>query len=195
MRKTMAALLRWLHVYLSMISFAVVLFFAATGITLNHPGWFENQQKTTMLHGQVARALLMSAANGSYEPLRLVEQLRQSEHLHGAPADLRIDEMQISFSLRAPGYSADALVDRASGRYDITVNSFGLVAVLNDLHKGRDSGRAWGWLIDLSGALLVVVSLSGLGLIWFIYKRRAAGLLLALLGIVAPCALYLFLLR
>lgn len=195
MRKTMAALLRWLHVYLSMISFAVVLFFAATGITLNHPGWFENQQKTTMLHGQVARALLMPAANGSYEPLHLVEQLRQSEHLHGAPADLRIDEAQISFSLRAPGYSADALVDRATGRYDITVNSFGLVAVLNDLHKGRDSGKAWGWLIDLSGALLVVVSLSGLGLIWFVYKRRAAGLLLALLGIVAPCALYLFLLR
>ena len=37
--------MRWLHVYLSMISLAVVLFFSVTGITLNHPDWFFDAAK------------------------------------------------------------------------------------------------------------------------------------------------------
>lgn len=182
MRRNLAAVLRWLHVYLSMVSFAVVLFFAATGLTLNHPTWFESQQKTTMLHGRVESSLLKPGASGAYEPLHLVDALRTREHLHGAPADIRIDDQSVSFSLRAPGYSADALVDRATGSYDITVNSFGPVAMLNDLHKGRDSGKAWGWLIDVSAVVLCLVSLTGLGLIWFLLKRRTSGLLFAVLG-------------
>ncbi len=32
-----AKLVRWLHIYLSMFGLAAVLFFSATGITLNHP--------------------------------------------------------------------------------------------------------------------------------------------------------------
>ena len=35
-----AKLMRWLHIYLSMFSLGVVLFFSVTGITLNHPDWF-----------------------------------------------------------------------------------------------------------------------------------------------------------
>ena len=32
---------RWLHIYLSMVSFAILFFFAVTGITLNHAEWFK----------------------------------------------------------------------------------------------------------------------------------------------------------
>lgn len=35
-----AALIRWIHIYLSMISLAAILFFSVTGVTLNHPSWF-----------------------------------------------------------------------------------------------------------------------------------------------------------
>ena len=31
--------MRWIHVYTSMISLLIVLFFGLTGITLNHPKW------------------------------------------------------------------------------------------------------------------------------------------------------------
>jgi hypothetical protein len=31
--------LRWLHIYTSMVSLVAVLFFALTGVTLNHPDW------------------------------------------------------------------------------------------------------------------------------------------------------------
>src|SRR3954462_8922712 len=35
-----AALMLWLHIYLSMFGLAAVLFFSVTGLTLNHPDWF-----------------------------------------------------------------------------------------------------------------------------------------------------------
>ena len=64
LRRIASATLRWLHVYLSMVSFAVLLFFAVTGFTLNHPTWFENQQSTRMVHGSVSTALLTPNHNG-----------------------------------------------------------------------------------------------------------------------------------
>ena len=44
---------RWLHIYLSMVSFAIVFFFAVTGLTLNHQQWFAKQQKTAQYQGQI----------------------------------------------------------------------------------------------------------------------------------------------
>ena len=35
-----AAAFRWLHIYISMLCFATMMFFAFTGLTLNHPTWF-----------------------------------------------------------------------------------------------------------------------------------------------------------
>ena len=34
-----------------------------------------------------------------------------------------------------------------------------MAAIVNDLHKGRDTGPVWGAVIDLSAAVLVFVSL------------------------------------
>jgi len=34
-----------------MASFAILLFFAATGFTLNHQDWFTRQQRTVQSHG------------------------------------------------------------------------------------------------------------------------------------------------
>lgn len=185
-RRQTAVVTRWLHVYLSMVSFAVVLFFAATGLTLNHPDWFASQQKTTVRHGVADVRILQ----GEVDKLGLVEMLRSREHLHGAVGDVRVDDQQVEVSLRAPGYTADTFVDRATGKYDITEVSSGFVAVVNDLHKGRDSGKVWGWLIDASAVLLVLVSLTGLVLIWFVYKRRLSGLILAALGTAMVALLY-----
>ncbi len=169
-----------------MVSFAVVLFFAATGLTLNHPDWFQSQQRTVLRHGVAPAALL----TGEVDKLGLVELLRAREKMHGAVSDFRVEDGQVEISARAPGYTADVFVDRKTGKYDLTEVSSGLVAVMNDLHKGRDTGKAWGWLIDVSAVLLVLVSLSGLVLIWFVYKRRVAGLIVAGIGTLLVVGFY-----
>ena len=58
---------RWAHVYLSMVSFAVLFFFAATGLTLNHQQWFAKQQKTFQYKGSMDRKWLRSASAGGVE--------------------------------------------------------------------------------------------------------------------------------
>ncbi|MCL6568959.1 MAG: PepSY-associated TM helix domain-containing protein [Meiothermus silvanus] len=81
-----------------------------------------------------------------------------------------------------PGYAADAFIRRVDGSYTVKVVAQGPVAVLNDLHRGRDAGQAWAWLIDLSGGFLLLVSLTGFGLALFFRKTRQAAVLTALFG-------------
>ena len=40
LQRQLAVWSRWLHIYLSLISFGAILFFSVTGLTLNHPDWF-----------------------------------------------------------------------------------------------------------------------------------------------------------
>jgi hypothetical protein len=166
-----------------MVSFGVVFFFAVTGITLNHPDWGASQQKTVVHHGQAAKAMLGNrTAQGDaagVNQLGLVEMLRSQDGIHGAVSDFRVDDSQIAISFKGPGYAADAFIDRDTGKYDLTETRNGFMAVINDLHKGRDTGKAWAVVIDISASLLVLVSLTGMILIWFMHKRRTAGLLLA----------------
>ena len=64
----------------------------------------------------------------------------------------------------------------------------GAAALLNDLHKGRDSGKAWSWLIDVSAVFLTFVSVTGIVLILFLQKRRFTGLMAGAVG-VALCGI------
>lgn len=69
-----------------------------------------------------------------------------------------------------------------NGTYDLTIDSQGFLAVMNDLHKGRDTGSSWKWLIDVSGGFLVLISLSGIVLQLFLRKRRRTAMLTAAAG-------------
>lgn len=180
LKKWTANATRWLHIYLSMVSFAIVFFFAATGITLNHPDWFgAGLQKTATHKG----ALPVEWMRGPSK-LEIVEALRSRHGVRGALSDFRVEDQQCAVSFKGPGYAADGFVERATGSYELTVTAMGLVAVMNDLHKGRDSGRGWAWVIDLSAALLVLVSLTGMILLWFVHRRRISGYAVALAGLV-----------
>ncbi len=93
-------------------------------------------------------------------------------------------------SLKGPGYSADAFIDRASGRYDLSEVRYGVVAILNDLHKGRDTGPAWSVVIDISAVLLTLISLTGLILIFYLKLRRKPGVVVAVIGTVVLVLAY-----
>jgi hypothetical protein len=187
LRRKIAQVSRWLHLYLSMFSFVVILFFAATGLTLNHAEWFSQREVTTRHAGTIAQVLLRPAGQSDSDKLNpdklgIAEFLRKTYKLQGTVSDFRVEDTEISISLRGPGYAADAFIELPGGHYELTETRNGLVAVMNDLHKGRDTGKAWSVVIDASAILLVLVSVTGLLLILFLHKRRASGLLLAFAG-------------
>ena len=185
-----AAVMRWTHIYLSMFSMAAILFFSVTGITLNHPSWFFGEtERSTQAQGQVDTRWLGSEV----AKLEVVEHLRKAHAVRGALADFRTDERECLVSFKGPGYAADAFIDRATGRYDLTESAHGFIAIINDLHKGRDSGKGWSVLIDVSAVLMTFVSLTGLALLFYIKRRRASGLVTALVGTVVVGAVFWFL--
>jgi hypothetical protein len=178
LRRQSAIISRWLHLYLSMVSFAVVLFFAVTGLTLNHADWFAGQVRETRFSGSMPLRWLGKTPDQT----AIVAELRSAHGITGAVSDFRADGAQVSVSFKGPGYAADAFIDQAKGTYDIVETRNGFVAVLNDLHKGRDTGRGWSLMIDTSAVLLTLVSLTGLLLLFFVYKRRTSGLIMVAAG-------------
>lgn len=178
-RRRSAIVSRWLHLYLSMVSFGAVLFFAVTGLTLNHAEWFAGQVRETQFKGSMPVGWLKGATP---DETAIVAKLRAEHGIKGAVSDFRAEEGQISLSFKGPGYAADAFIDREKGTYDLTETRNGFVAVMNDLHKGRDTGHGWSVLIDVSAVLLTLVSLTGLLLLFFVYKRRTSGLILMAAG-------------
>jgi hypothetical protein len=93
-------------------------------------------------------------------------------------------------TFKGPGYAADAFIDRDTGHYTVTQSYHGVIAVLNDLHKGRDSGPAWSILIDASAILLTLISLSGLILLFYLKLRRVPGMIEVIVGTVLVVALF-----
>jgi uncharacterized protein len=186
-KRRLSTLSRWLHIYVSMISFAILFFFAITGLTLNHTEWIAGQQKTTQARGTLKPEWVSSP---QVAKLEIVEHLRNTHQIRGALTDFRIDETQCGVSFKGPGYAADTFVDRKTGQYDLTETRSGFIAIINDLHKGRDSGQKWSLLIDISAVLMTLVSLTGILLILLLRKYRVSGLLVAIGGTLASWAIY-----
>lgn len=183
----LAAVARWLHIYLSMFGFAALLLFSITGLTLNHPNWFAGESRRT-LQGEMQLSWL---ASGEATPARLeiVEHLRSAHGISGAVSDFTADERECLVAFKGPGYAADVFIDRTTGRYDGTEIRHGTIALLNDLHKGRHTGNVWSWVIDFSAIGMVLISVTGFVLLFFIRRRRRSGLVIALIGLIAVAAL------
>jgi len=191
-KRRFAHLARWLHTYLSMLSFAILLFFAITGLTLNHAEWFDNQQRPAVYRGTLNKAWVNTPDPGAISKDEIVNYFRRMYRTKGALSDFHVDGEQCEVLFKGPGYEADVTIDRATGNFDLTVSPFSLVAILNDLHKGRDTGKKWSAVIDFSAVLMTFVSLTGLTLIFFLNKRRFSGLVLVAVGALLCCVVYFF---
>lgn len=184
-RQRLANPMRWLHIYSSMFGLVAILFFSVTGLTLNHPSWtFGSASKELQDEGTLDAAWLGSEG-GEVAKLEIVEHFRKAHRVKGFVDDFHIDDDECSITFKGPGYSADVFIDRGDGGYEVTQRLEGMTAFMNDLHKGRDSGSAWSWVIDVSAVLLIIVSLTGIGLLLYIKRRRRNGFLATAGGFVA----------
>lgn len=181
------ALMRWLHIYTSMLSLIVVLFFALTGITLNHPDWlFGTSETRTQSQGALPANWL---ENNKVNWLVVVEELRDKHNLKGKAIDMQSSQLEASLRFAAPGYTADALIEADTGKYTLNISSQGIVAAMNDFHRGRNAGAAWAVLIDVAGWFLVFISATGLGLLFYLKKIRLKAMLVMFFGGAAMIAL------
>ena len=170
-----------------------------------HRVFFRGDRADAQPHGMVFRSTkydiaqrqsrkkwVRTANDEAVAKLEIVEFLHRAHNIKTAVNDFRIDESQCTVSFKGPGYSADGFINRETGEYELTENRMGFVAVINDLHKGRDTGVAWSWLIDISAVFMTFVSLTGMALIFFLKRRRVSGLIMTVIGGVACWLVYWF---
>lgn len=182
LKQKLAVWMRWLHIYSSLFGLVVILFFSVTGLTLNHPNWmFGSVRNEQQISGQVP-AEWVQQDRTEVAKLEVVEHLRRQHGVRGFLEEFNQEETECIVVFKGPGYSADAYIQRGDGKYELTLITEGWVAVMNDLHKGRNTGKAWSWVIDVSATLLIIISVSGLILLLYIKRRRLPGLALGALG-------------
>lgn len=167
LKQRLQTLIRLMHIYASLIGLMTVLFFGVTGLTLNHPQWFDTGYQAVREDVGTIEKTLISGDAAETKKLEIVEFLRSKHGIHAALKDFHVDEYQLNVSFAGPAYTADISIDRETAEYQFNELRLGLTAIINDLHKGRDSGPAWSLFIDISAVLMVFISITGtLLLIW-----------------------------
>lgn len=177
-----------------MFGAATILFFSATGLTLNHPDWFFDES-TVQQSGKIDAAWLNldSPPPANWDEydfghqvaqLKVAEHLRSEFQLRGTVSDFLSFEDECEVTFQSPGYAATARIQRASGDFTVDILANDFVTVMNDLHKGRHTGNSWSIVIDVSAILGVLVGVTGFVLIFFLKLRRRPGLIAGLIGAV-----------
>lgn len=185
--------LRQWHWISSAICLAGLLLFAVTGVTLNHASSIEAEPKTTIKEFDLPteiRGQLGTAVDGKPLPAALVKAIKSATGVSVENVLPEVQDGELSLDLAGPGVDAFLSIDLESGHATHERIERGAIAVLNDLHKGRDSGPIWAIFIDVIAVACVLFSLTGLGLLWVHAKRRPSTWPLTGLGLAIPVLLY-----
>jgi hypothetical protein len=181
-----AGVVRTIHIYLTMSAFLLMMFFAVTGVVLNHEDWIAGQTVTRDTTATIAPALLAGP-----DKLMIVEHLRSDFGAIGAVATFDVDPTSLHIEMKGPGRHTEADIDRRNGQLTLKVERRGLLMRFDDLHRGKDTGIAWRWVLDLSAALLFLGSLSGILIWWALPRRRKWGVAALIGGTMLVAAVYI----
>ena len=173
-----------------------MLLFAITGITLNNAGHIEARpqvREATANLPDTLLPLLRAEPASDKAPLPPAVALWIADAF-GADATDRATEWskdEVYVSLPRPGGDAWLSIQRADGEAIYEITDRGWVSYLNDLHKGRNTGKAWSWFLDIFAIACLVFAVTGLVLLHLHARHRAATWPLVGFGLVAPLLLVL----
>ena len=154
-----------------------ILLFSITGITLNHSAQIEAKAVVSTQKSRLPAELLAELATATSETgASLPESLRDWLE---AQLDVRVgarsaewSDSEIYVSMPRAGGDAWLSIDRASGEIEYERSDRGWISWLNDLHKGRNTGAAWNWFIDVFAIACVVFALTGFFLLHLHARQR-----------------------
>ena len=176
-----------------------MVMFSLTGITLNHASWIEASPATTTRDAQVPPDLLARLAADAAQ-LRGRQAALPAEarrwvagsfglDLNGREAEWSPDEIYVT--LPRPGGDAWLRIGLPDGDAEYERTDRGWISYLNDLHKGRHSGLAWSWFIDIFAVACLLFSLTGLLILKMHAATRPTTWPMVGMGIVVPLLLAL----
>lgn len=175
------------HWVSSAICLAGMLLFAATGITLNHAEKIPSEpvvkEWALVVPDDIRSAVF---ANQGFTPeFRTWYQDSTGQSL---PSRMSVEwsEYELYVAMPGPGVDRWFSVDAQTGDFFMERANRGVVAYLNDLHKGRNTPFSWSLFMDVFSVACIVFSITGFLLLKRYAKGRKSTWPLIVLGIVLP---------
>ena len=187
---------RALHIYLSTALFFLLILFCVSGIILNHVSWLENDKHNGQNQLLVSAELFEKAQTNLDTLPSLYPEIEQYMQQQFSLSNVKSIEWEkedalVMLDYPLPAGFAYAEIYFQTGELNIDYQTGGFMSLIGDLHKGRHTGEAWSWVIDISAVLMILFAVTGLFILFQNRKKRAAGLWLTLLGVATPLVIYL----
>ena len=172
-------LMRDWHGYLSAFAFLSLLFFAVTGVLLNHPKlypgpgvpYFDKELDLTP-------AELAGVKSAKIPDKALVDLIAKKVPLAGNYAGGGM--MSGALVARTEGVrgTSDVEVNLTTGHVEVNVSRHNFVTVLNGLHRGETAGAVWKGVIDVMAGALIAMALLGYILFFALRFRLRTALII-----------------
>ncbi len=176
-----------------------MLLFSVTGFTLNHATQIESKPAVTSkkaalpppLREQLRR--FAAAHEGAKSPLPTPARdwLAATWSVDAGGRDAEWSREEVYLPMAKAGGDAWIRIGMQDGAAEYELTDRGWISWLNDVHKGRNTGAAWSWFIDLFAAACLVFCLTGLLILKFHAVKRPLTWPVVGLGIVIPCVIAL----
>ncbi len=164
---------RVVHIYLSLYAFVVILFFGATGLMMNHPDWFaQDEPQFSEIEANVPIELCRQP-----DRLAIVEHFRKSYQLKGEVTDFQVEDTEFNIVFQHTISGAHVFVDPQTGEARIEKEAREFTGVMATIHTGEHTGTFGKRIIDVSAVLLIISALSGIILWTSLSIRRRTGLI------------------
>jgi hypothetical protein len=188
------------HWVSSAISLVGLLLFAITGFTLNHAASIEakpvTQERTATLPAPLRPLIAVDGAPDAKKPLPpAVARWMESALPVRAAGEAEWTADQVYLPLPRPGGDGWVSIDRTTGIVTSESTSRGAISYLNDLHKGRNTGTAWSWFIDIFAGACLVFAATGLILLQLHAAKRPSTWPLVAAGLAIPALIAIFLIH
>lgn len=167
---------RSLHAWLSAFAFLVLMFFSLTGLLLNHPEWFESNTASKEVSLQLSSDQLAQVQALENPADWLLQTVRAETNVVGRFKSAELFDDEAMIRLVSPSGSTDISVLLDSGEIAITTEQATTVSLLNDLHRGKEVGEWWSWLIDISAVIILLLSVAGYVLFFSLKTRKVTSL-------------------
>jgi len=145
-------------------------------------------QLSAPLLAQLARP----ASDAAPLPAGVADDIRRQTGLDAAGRPGEWSEGEVYVALPRPGGDAWVSIDRNTGAISAELTDRGWISYANDLHKGRNTGGAWSWFIDIFAGACILFTLTGLFLLYMHSKPRPLTWPLVGLGLLAPLLILFF---
>lgn len=190
---------KW-HWMSSALCFVCMLLFSVTGITLNHAADIEASPTTVHLEGVVPEELLKAISLNDAQknitvPDSILNWFETNHEIRFANNQAEVNGGELYLALPRPGGDAWLSVDIETGDFEYESTSRGWVSYFNDIHKGRNTGKAWIYFMDVFAIACIIFSVTGFLLLQRYADTRSQTWPLVIAGLLVPIFFMMFLIH